>query len=137
MKYLSLDIGDKRIGVAGCDDLMISVQGITVIQRKNRDTDLQAIAKLIDKYKPEGIVIGIPLNDENQISKQGEKIQRFVERLRKKISLPVYTCDERYSSREAGEVLIQRKESGEKQIDRVAAAIILQRFLDAKKGSTT
>lgn len=133
MKLLSLDIGEKRIGVATTDALSKIVYGLTIIVRKNRDKDLLEIKKIIDLYKAEKVIVGIPLTDDNRVSKQGEKIVRFANRLKKKISIPVILWDERYSSREAAEILIKRCESVDDSIDRVAASVILQRYLDAKK----
>lgn len=136
MKLLSLDIGNKRIGLATTDPNGEFVFGLTVIERKNRDKDLQEINKLIQLHKIEKVIVGIPLTDNNTISKQGEKIIRFANRLKKKISIPLILWDERYSSREAAEILIERGSSIDDQIDRVAASIILQRFIDADKGTT-
>ncbi|MFC2074646.1 Holliday junction resolvase RuvX [Bdellovibrionota bacterium] len=135
MKIISLDIGDKRIGVATCDELGVSVHGVTVIERTNRDQDLQEIQKLVETHQAEMLVVGMPLDDQNNVSKQGEKILRLVNRLKSKLKIPVETQDERYSSREAAEILIEREGSKNHKIDQVAASIILQRFLDEQKGS--
>lgn len=137
MKLLSLDIGDKRIGVATTDPNSKIVYGLTIIGRKNRDKDLAEIKKLVDLHKIEKVVIGIPLTDDNRVSRQGEKIVRFANRLKKKISIPIVLWDERYSSREAAEILIKRGESVDDSVDRVAASVILQRYLDASKGSSS
>lgn len=134
MKLLSLDIGDKRIGVATTDPLSKIVYGLTIIERKNRDRDLQEIKRLVDAYGIEKIVVGVPLTDDNRVSKQGEKIMRFASRLAKKVPIPVVFWDERFSSREAAEILVNRGNSMDDSIDRVAASVILQRYIDAKGG---
>lgn len=134
MKLLSLDIGDKRIGVATTDPLSKIVYGLTIIERRNRDRDLQAIKRLVDAYGIEKIVVGVPLTDDNRVSKRGEKIMRFASRLAKKVPIPVVFWDERFSSREAAEILVNRGNSMDDSIDRVAASVILQRYIDAKGG---
>ena len=136
MKLLSLDIGDKRIGTAVTDPDSKIVFGLTVIERKNRDKDLQEIKRLVDVHEIEKIVVGIPLKDDNRISTQGKKIVRFVSRLKKKVPVPIVLWDERYSSREAAEILVSRGESLDDSIDRVAAAVILQRYIDATGGDS-
>ncbi|OGQ33957.1 MAG: hypothetical protein A3F16_05815 [Deltaproteobacteria bacterium RIFCSPHIGHO2_12_FULL_43_9] len=136
MKLLSLDIGDKRIGTAVTDPDSKIVFGLTVIERKNRDKDLQEIKRLVDVHEIEKIVVGIPLTDDNRISTQGKKIVRFVSRLKKKVPVPIVLWDERYSSREAAEILVSRGESLDDSIDRVAAAVILQRYIDATGGDS-
>lgn len=134
MKLLSLDIGDKRIGVAKTDSNSNHIFGLTVLIRKNRDLDLSEIKKLVEIHQIEKVIIGIPLTDNNRVSKQGEKIVRFANRLKNKLSIPVVLWDERYSSRDAADILINRGDSIDDSIDRVAACIILRKYIEANKG---
>jgi putative Holliday junction resolvase len=133
LRILGLDYGDRRIGVAVCDELGITAQGAATINRKNREADLDAIADLVRRYDIERIVIGYPLRLGGSEGIQCEKINRFCRRLEARFSLPVIRRDETLSTKEAEEIL-RRIGSHPKRrkgiVDRVAASIILQGYLD-------
>ncbi len=137
MRILGLDYGSRRIGVAICDDLGMTAQGVTTITRKNREADLNGIAELIGRNGIERIVIGYPLRLDGSEGIQCEKINRFIRRLEMRFSLPVIRWDETFSTKEAEELLRQRgvrREKQRDQVDRVAASLILQGYLDAIAG---
>jgi putative holliday junction resolvase len=141
MRILGLDYGSRRIGVALCDELGMTAQGIATITRKNREADLGAIADLVRRHGVERIVIGYPLRLDGSEGIQCEKINRFIRRLETLLSLPVIRWDETLSTKEAEELLRERGVRPEKRrevVDRVAACLILQGYLDAKaRGETT
>ncbi|OHE23835.1 MAG: Holliday junction DNA helicase RuvA [Syntrophobacterales bacterium RBG_19FT_COMBO_59_10] len=134
MRILGLDYGSRRIGVAICDELGMTAQGLATISRKNREADLEQIAGFVRRYAVEKIVIGYPLRLDGSEGIQCGKINRFVRRLEDRFSLPVIRRDETLSTKEAEEILRDREVRPEKRrevIDRVAAAIVLQGYLDA------
>lgn len=134
MRILGLDYGSRRIGVAICDELGMTAQGVATIARRNREADLGAIEELVRRYGVERIVIGYPLRLDGSEGIQCEKINRFIRRLEARLSLPIIRWDETLSTKEAEELLRQggvRPEKRKGIVDRVAASIILQGYLDA------
>ena len=134
MRILGLDYGSRRIGVAICDELGMTAQGVATIARKNREADLDTIADLVRRHGVERIVIGYPLRLDGSEGIQCEKINRFIRRLEMRFSFPVIRWDETLSTKEAEELLRRRGVRPEKRrevVDRVAASIILQGYLDA------
>jgi putative Holliday junction resolvase len=134
MRVLGLDYGSRRIGVAVCDELGMTARGVMTLIRKNREADLAAIAELVGRHGIERIVVGYPLRLDGSEGIQCEKINRFVRRLEARFSLPVVRWDETLSTKEAEELLRERGVRPEKRktlVDRVAASLILQGYLDA------
>jgi putative Holliday junction resolvase len=141
MRILGLDYGSRRIGAALSDELGITAQGIGTIVRKNREADLAAIADFIKRFGVERIVVGYPLRLDGSEQIQCEKVNSFIKRLKTHFSLPIIRWDESLSTKEADEILRERgikPEERKKIVDRVAASLILQRYLDARSrtGST-
>lgn len=135
MRILGLDYGSKRIGVAVCDELGITAQGIATIIRKNRTQVLNEIAVFIRKYHVEKIVIGYPLRLNGTEGIQCEKIRKFAKLLESTFSIPVIKQDETLTTKEAEEILIQanvRREKRKTVVDKIAAALILQGYLDSR-----
>ncbi|TRZ75462.1 MAG: Holliday junction resolvase RuvX [Deltaproteobacteria bacterium] len=133
MRILGLDYGSKRIGVAVCDELGMTAQGLATIARKNRQQDLEEIARFIRTYNVEKIVIGYPLRLDGTEGIQCEKITKFASLLESAFSLPVIKWDETLSTKEAEEILIRanmRRDKRKNIVDRVAASLILQGYLD-------
>lgn len=134
MRILGLDYGSKRIGVALCDELGLTGQALTTIVWKNRNQVLDDLAGLVRDHGVEKIVIGYPRRLDGTEGIQCEKVNRFVKLLEARFSLPVIKWDETLSSRAAEDMLIQfrmRREKRKKIIDKVAAGIILQSYLDS------
>ncbi|AEG61367.1 Holliday junction resolvase RuvX [Desulforamulus ruminis] len=135
MRIMGLDVGDKTIGVALSDPMGWTAQGLEVIRRKNDiQEDFQRLLEIIREYGVESILVGLPKNMNGTIGPQGEKVQAFVEQLKKEINLPVKTWDERLSTVAAEKVLLQADVSRSKRkkvIDKMAAAVILQGYLDS------
>jgi putative Holliday junction resolvase len=135
MRILGLDYGSKRIGVAVCDELGITAQGLATITRKNRRQDLEEIARFIRAYVVEKIVIGYPIKLDGTEGIQCEKINKFARLLESTFSLPVIKWDETLTTKEAEEILIRsnmRRERRKSVIDKLAAGLILQGYLDSQ-----
>ncbi len=136
MRTLALDVGTKTIGVAVSDELGIAASGITTIQRKSIEQDLCELNILLQEYKPREILVGVPYNMEGGVSKRGDQILRFADKIRAEFSLPVVFWDESFSTVNAEEKLIQSglsRKKRKKVIDKMAAVFILQEYLESKR----
>ena len=134
MRILGLDYGEKRIGVAMCDELGYTAQGLPTVIRKNKKHDLEILANLIKYYNVEKIVIGYPIRIDGSEGIQCEKVNRFTTLLNKTFPLSVIKWPETLSTKEAEEILIKsgvRWEKRKKEVDKLAACIILQNYLDS------
>jgi len=135
-RVLGLDVGSKTIGIAISDPLGITAQGLETIRRKNKRLDFEQLAGLLQKYEVSEIVVGYPLRLSGAEGRQSEKMQLFAEDLRKKFGLPVHLWDERLTSSQANRVLREAELSIEKRgkaVDRLAAVLILQNWMDARR----
>lgn len=138
MRILGLDFGSKRIGVALCDELGLTGQGLTTIVWKNRDQVLDTLEGLVRNYNVEKIVIGYPVRLDGTEGIECEKVNRFARLLEIRLSIPVIRWDETLSSRTAEDILIEsrvRREKRKKIVDKIAAAILLQSYLDSFRSS--
>jgi len=134
MRYLSIDYGTKRSGLAICDASETIVSPFGVV--KDRKKLLEKIVSLIKTENIDAIVLGLPLNMDDSEGPQARLVQRFAERLKKNINVPIHFQDERLSSFSAEEKLAYAELSRAKKrerIDAVAAAEILEAFLERKK----
>ena len=131
---LAFDVGARRIGVAVGNDLLRKARPAAIVADSD---DLTAIAKLIDEWRPERLVVGIPLpvEDGGRASPALARCERFATRLTERFGLPVERVDERYSSLEADRLHRDRRQAGLSRrataLDDVAAEVILQRWFDA------
>lgn len=135
MKILGLDYGDRRIGVSISDDLGWTAQGLEVIERRKEGQDLLRIAELVKQYGVEEIVVGLPKNMNGTIGPRGELCQAFASELNEKFQLPIHLWDERLSTVAAERTLLEADVSRKKRkgvVDKLAAALILQNYLDSK-----
>ena len=138
MRILGLDVGSKTIGVAVSDELNITAQGVTTLKRKRLDEDVTQVLKLIDEREIGAVVVGLPKNMNGSIGPSARMVFSFIEELEKRTDTPVITWDERLSTVAAEKALLEADVSRKvrKQvIDRVAAVIILQGYLDSRAGS--
>jgi len=138
MRVLSLDVGDRRIGVAVSDPLGIIAQGVTVIERKTLDEDLKAIRDIIAQYGAESVVVGMPINMDGTRGKSADKVTEFVGALGSSTGIPVATYDERLSTKESEKFLISSDVSRRKRksvIDKIAAQLILESYLERIKNN--
>ncbi|HOJ78073.1 MAG TPA: Holliday junction resolvase RuvX [Bacillota bacterium] len=134
MRWMGLDIGQKRIGVAISDPLEITAQGVTVRQRTTLDRDLDFFCNLINERQVEGIVIGLPVNMNGTEGPMAEKVRSFGEKLATRSGVTTVYWDERLSTASAQRLLIEADVSRSRRkqtVDQMAAAIILQNYLDS------
>ena len=134
MRILGVDYGERRIGIAVSDELGMTARGLATIQRKNRAADLEQIDACVRRYAVERVVVGYPLRLDGSQGVQCEKVNRFIRRLEKRLTIPVVRRDEMLSTKEAEELLREtgvRPEKRRAMVDGIAACIILQRYLDA------
>ena len=134
-RILGLDVGARRIGIAVSDPLGLTAQGLATLERRNRRSDLAELGKLLKEYEAREIVVGNPLRLSGQTGVQAEKMAGFAAQLEKAFQLPVHLWDERLSTAEAHRLLDETgiRDSRRKQvIDKMAAVLILQSFLDAR-----
>lgn len=135
MRILALDVGEKRIGVAVSDPLGMSANPLQAIHCSSLQDDMKRIQEFAAAYGVERIVVGLPLKMDGSVGPQAKKVEKFARRLRDRISLPVVTWDERLSTSQAERVLIAADVSRERRrekTDQLAAALILQSYLDAQ-----
>ena len=133
MRILGLDYGEKRIGVAVCDELGITAQGLPTLIRQTQKHDLEVLNRWIQQYSIQEIVIGYPLRLDGSEGIQCEKVKRFALLLEKKFMLPLIKWPETLSTKEAEEILITsgvRWRKRKEKVDRLAACLILQSYLD-------
>jgi putative Holliday junction resolvase len=134
LRILGLDYGEKRIGVAVCDELGLTAQGLPTIIRKNKKHDWEILKNLVANYKLDRIVIGYPVKLDGSEGVQCEKVNRFALLIEKTFALPVVKWQETLSTKEAEEILINsgvRWEKRKKMVDKLAACLILQGYLDS------
>ena len=138
MRILGLDYGTKTTGVAVSDPMGWTAQGLEIIRRQEEEhlkATINRIAELCAEYKVEKIVLGLPKNMNNTLGERGEKTLLFKEKLEARLKLPVEMWDERLSTVAAESVLLEadmRRKKRKNVIDKLAATIILQNYLDAK-----
>lgn len=137
MRYMGLDVGDKTIGVAMSDEIGLTANPVTVISRTGSlKREIGEIRRLVEENGIGRIVVGMPFMLDGSVGIQAEKVQAFVEDLRRRITVPVVTWDERLSTAEVERILIasdQSREKRKKVIDKMAAAVILRSYMDREQ----
>ncbi len=131
-RLMGLDVGDRTIGVAVSDLLMITAQGVTTIRRTNLKNDIAELKKIIDEYKVTKIVSGLPKMLDGTVGIQGEKVLEFLEKLKKHIDLPVELEDERFTTTISEKMLIEadvKRKKRKEVIDKLAAVQILTTYM--------
>ena len=140
-RYMALDVGDRTIGVAISDPLFIMASGHSTIFRENLEKDLEILKDIIVKESIIKIVVGLPKNMNNTVGPQGEKVLSFVEDLKiflkdNNFEIEIVMQDERLTTVSAERILIEgnmSRKNRKKVIDKLAAVLILQNYLDFKK----
>jgi putative Holliday junction resolvase len=138
-KYISalgLDVGRKRIGIAGCDRTGLIATGITTLERTSFEQDVAHIRNLVEERQVEVLVVGLPYSMDGSLGFQARQIQKFANRLTKVLQLPIEYVDERLTSFQAEQLLIAENRSPSRHkglIDRKAASLILQQWLDNRR----
>lgn len=130
---LGLDLGTKRIGVAGCDGLGMMATGLTTIDRTSFVADIAELQRWVKEREVEILVVGLPYRLDGTFGNQAEKIQKLAERIGQALQLPVEYVNESLTSYEAEEMMKGqgvRVSENKGMVDRKAAAIILQQWLN-------
>jgi putative Holliday junction resolvase len=137
-RYLGLDVGNRRIGVAVSDELGLTAQPVlTLARRHNRREDLRSLARLCRRFGVAGIVVGNPVHLSGDLSPQAARTQAFTAELGELTGLPIHLWDERLTTREAHQILYEAgraRQEHRKVVDQVAATLILQSFMDQGSG---
>jgi putative Holliday junction resolvase len=134
MRIMGLDVGDRTIGVAISDSLLMTAQGKSTIQRSGFEAEARHLRGLAEEYDVHEIVVGNPLHMDGRPSRQGDKIMKFGRRLGHELKLPVVFWDERLTSVAAEEHLQEmglRWRERKKHVDKIAAMFILQSYLNS------
>lgn len=137
-RIFGLDVGSKTVGVAVSDPLGWTAQGIEIIQidEKNGDFGMARLAELVAEYELERFVVGLPKNMDGTIGERAQASMRYGEMLSKKFNLPVEYEDERLTTLQANRMMIEEgdlsRNKRKKVIDKIAAMMILQNYLDRK-----
>ena len=157
-RWLALDVGEARIGIAISDATGFLASPYTTLHVTRVESQMwQAIQRLIEETEAEGLVVGLPISMDGAIHSQGKRVQAFAERLREHIAIPLIFWDERLSTVEAERLLVERGEAEpgrrykatggrrrnqtkrrrrKQEVDSLAAAIILQEYLDHQMSKT-
>lgn len=135
MRWMGLDLGERRIGIAISDPLEMTAQADSYRLRSALQADLDFFVDLIVAREIDGVVIGLPVNMNGTEGPAAEKARVFGDQLQKRISVPVIFWDERLTTASAQRVLIEADLSRSKRrekVDQLAAVFILQNYLDSK-----
>lgn len=136
MRLLALDVGSKTIGIAVSDALGISVRAVETIRRKSLKDDLARLLFLLNDLEVEGVVVGLPLRMDGTTGDAAEAVLHFIERLRAQTEVPIFTQDERLTSYEAEQMMLQRRMTRAERrakSDELAAILILQDYLSTSE----
>ena len=140
MRIMGLDFGSRTVGVAISDPLLITAQGIEIIRRKEENKLRQTLARieeLIVEYEVEEIVLGLPKNMNATEGVRVELTNEFKEKLERRTGLAVTMWDERLTTVAADKAMMEagiRREKRKDYVDMIAATLILQGYLDLKRG---
>ncbi|MDD2969872.1 MAG: Holliday junction resolvase RuvX [Lachnospiraceae bacterium] len=138
MKIMGLDFGSKTVGVAISDSLLITAQGVEIIRRNEENKLRQTLARieaLIEQNDVREIVLGYPKNMNDTLGERVVKTEEFKEKLERRTGLPVILWDERLTTVAADKAMMEagiRREDRSSHVDKVAAVLILQGYLDWK-----
>ncbi|MDO4457685.1 MAG: Holliday junction resolvase RuvX [Ligilactobacillus murinus] len=137
-RLMGLDVGSRTVGVAVSDELGWTAQGVEIV-RINEDEEqfgIERIAELVLKYDIKGFVLGLPKNMNNTLGPRAEASKNYGKLLEERFALPVDFCDERLTTVEAERMLVEQADTSRKKrkqvIDKLAAGLILQNYLDGK-----
>jgi putative holliday junction resolvase len=133
-RYLGLDVGTRRIGVAVSDELGLTAQPLMTLERSRKQReDLRSLARLCRRFAVAGIVVGNPLHLSGEAGDRATKARAFAEALSELTALPIHLWDERLTTHQAHQILYEagrNRQEHKRVVDQVAAVLILQSFLD-------
>ena len=131
--YLAIDYGTRRIGLAKSDPTGLIASALTTLEVTSDKQAVGKLATIIEEMRPAAVIVGYPLLSSGDLSDACKLVDAFIEKLRNLYTGPVYKIDEYGTSEEAADVIHshgKRVGKDKKRVDRIAAVIILQRFLD-------
>jgi putative Holliday junction resolvase len=134
MRILALDHGTVRIGVALSDELKMIASPLEFIPAEPFTDFLTRLKQLVEEKEVEQIIVGLPRNMDGSFGPAAEKVRDFITALKTEVNLPIRTWDERLTSSQANRILIEgnvRRDKRKEKVDGMAAAILLQSYLDA------
>lgn len=139
MRSFGLDVGTKTVGVAVSDALGLTAQPVTTLRRSNLRADLTELRRLAEQHSVDHVVVGLPLNMDGTEGSSAAEARRFGDAVVRQLGLPVEYWDERLTTTAANRALLEADLSRARRkalVDRVAAALILQGWLDAHHAPT-
>jgi putative Holliday junction resolvase len=131
-RLVALDLGAKRVGIAVCDELRITVTPLPLIERRSWKDLLRRVAEIVEGYDARGVIIGLPVNMDGTEGFAAKEAMSVAENFRRSLNVPVYLQDERLTSVEAYSEMRatgKKDETIDRQIDSESAAIILRDFM--------
>lgn len=134
-RVMALDLGERRIGVAISDPTRTLARSLGVLERRSRAEDFAAIAALVREHEVGLVVVGLPRSLDGKMGPQARRMKRYADALARALSVPLVLWDESFSTVTAAQLLIETRQAARKRrqrIDAVAAAVILQDYLDAQ-----
>jgi putative Holliday junction resolvase len=137
-RILAIDYGRKRIGLALSDELAITAQPLDVLIHQNRRDDIRRLREICRKHGVRFILVGHPLHITGEAGEMAAEAARFAARLRKELGVEVELADERLTSWEAKQTIVEINSAGDRKnapVDAIAAAILLREYLDKKRSS--
>ena len=138
MRILALDMGERRVGVAVSDPTGTIARPLRTLMRGSREEDFAAITALVAEHDVELVVVGQPLSLDGAEGPQARRVARYAEALAARLPVPVVAWDERFTTVAAEEILRQNRRKKKRQartrgeVDSIAAAVILQGYLDSQ-----
>lgn len=137
--WLGIDFGLKRIGIAKGNTQLGTAEPLTMMRNLNGRPEWSTLDAVVENWQPVGLVIGLPMTLDNQVQEITHATRAFAKRCQKRFSLPIMWMDERYSSIQASETLARLRQSGQRNkrtrkqdVDTLAAALILERWLASR-----
>lgn len=141
MRIMGLDFGSRTVGVAVSDSLLLTAQGVEIIRRSRENKLRQTLARieeLILEYEVEEIVLGCPKHLNGTEGVRVELTEEFKEKLERRTGLPVFLWDERLTTVAADRTMMEagiRRENRKEYVDKIAATLILQGYLDRRRNA--
>ena len=136
LRYLGLDVGDRTLGVALSDETATLATGLPTLRRVGSRKDVKAVARLVAEREVGEVVVGLPRRLDGSVGPQAQKVLDFMDELREALRIPVVAWDERFTSVMAQQALLEADVSRRERkavVDKVAAILILQNYLDYRK----
>jgi len=129
-RLLGLDVGEKRIGVAVCDETQTLARPLLTLKRASKKEDFARLAALCREHAIEKVIVGLPKTLRGEEGPQAQRVRRYAIELQAALNLPIDFWDERFSTAEARDLIIGHALTRKNEIDAIAAAVILQDYLD-------